>query len=81
MNINFEKQQALSYLPYIDGLRGIAIIGVLVEHFNGFEAIHGLGGFGVSVFFVLSGFLMSRILFIKKVPLNIFYRRRFARFC
>lgn len=79
MNINIEKQHGLSYLPYLDGWRGIAIIGVLIEHFNSYEAIHGLGGFGVNVFFVLSGFLMSRILFIKKVPLNIFYRRRVAR--
>lgn len=79
MNIKSEKHQVLSYLPYLDGWRGIAIIMVLLGHFNSFGEAHNLGGFGVSVFFVLSGFLMSRILFIKKIPLNIFYRRRFAR--
>lgn len=70
-----ESQKELAYLPYLDGWRGIAIIMVLIGHFGH----SSLGSFGVSVFFVLSGFLMSRILFIKKTPLNVFYRRRFSR--
>lgn len=73
-----ESQKELAYLPYLDGWRGIAIILVLISHFITGER-YDLGHFGVSIFFVLSGFLMSRILFIKKVPLNVFYRRRFAR--
>ncbi len=34
---------------------------------------------GVDVFFVLSGMLMANILFVKKVPLSIFYKRRISR--
>ncbi len=79
MNIKSESQQKLTYLPYLDGWRGIAIIMVLLGHFNSFGKTHHLGSFGVTIFFVLSGFLMSRILFIQKTPLNIFYRRRLAR--
>lgn len=77
--VKSESQKELTYLPYLDGWRGIAIIMVLLGHFTNLGATYELGRFGVSVFFVLSGFLMSRILFIKKVPLSIFYRRRFAR--
>ena len=33
----------------------------------------------MDVFFVLSGFLMSRILFVKRVPLTTFYKRRISR--
>ena len=80
MNNKSENRQLLSHLPYLDGWRGIAIIMVLFAHFSGFGDTYGfLGEFGVNIFFVLSGFLMSRILFIQKMPLCIFYRRRFAR--
>jgi len=64
------------HIPYLDGWRGTAIICVLCGHFSGVDA---LGGLGVSIFFVLSGFLMSRILFVERIPLRVFYRRRFAR--
>ncbi len=64
------------HLPYLDGWRGIAIICVLFGHFSRFD---NLGGIGVTVFFVLSGILMSRILFVDKIPLRVFYRRRLAR--
>jgi peptidoglycan/LPS O-acetylase OafA/YrhL len=57
---------ALSYMPRLDGLRAIAISGVLLTHFlpksDLLEQL-SLGGMGVRLFFVLSGYLISRILF------------------
>ncbi len=65
-------------IQYLDGWRGIAILFVLLSHFftNDFM---DMGRLGVDVFFVLSGLLMGKILFIKKTNLRIFYIRRFSR--
>lgn len=48
----------------LDSLRGIAVSLVLVHHWTDWsEGIHGgLGNIGVQLFFVLSGFLITRIL-------------------
>ncbi|MBS3955280.1 MAG: acyltransferase [Methylomicrobium sp.] len=80
MGIISDNKQSATHIPYLDGWRGIAIIMVLLAHFTSLgEKFNFLGEFGVTVFFVLSGFLMSRILFIQKVPLSTFFRRRIAR--
>jgi peptidoglycan/LPS O-acetylase OafA/YrhL len=65
------------HLPYLDGWRGTAIITVLLSHFV--ATFYGAGTYGVELFFVLSGYLISGILFIDRMPLGNFFKRRIAR--
>jgi peptidoglycan/LPS O-acetylase OafA/YrhL len=50
----------LKYRPDIDGLRAVAVLSVLFFHV-GFERFGG-GWVGVDVFFVISGFLITRLI-------------------
>lgn len=53
----------MSYYKKIDGLRSVAIIMVLVEHFAHYVSKGlSIGYFGVDLFFVISGFLITKIL-------------------
>jgi peptidoglycan/LPS O-acetylase OafA/YrhL len=68
-------------VPSLDGLRAISIGLVLLAHFvsNRFP-----GGLGVYIFFVISGFLITRLLFVElkasgRVSLPLFYARRILR--
>ncbi|MEJ9218226.1 acyltransferase family protein [Paenibacillus glucanolyticus] len=70
------------YMPGLDGLRALALIGVMGYHWNfGFAG----GGFlGVSLFFVLSGYLITDILASqwhhqRRIDLKDFWIRRFRR--
>lgn len=71
----------LNYRPDIDGLRALAVLGVVAFHFSP----HRLpGGFiGVDVFFVISGYLISLIVFTSldrgSFSLREFYARRLRR--
>lgn len=58
MDVQDSRRFRLGYHPALDGIRGVSILAVMVYH-------SGLipGGFlGVDVFFVLSGFLITRLL-------------------
>ncbi len=77
-NSSSHGRTELKRIGYLDGWRGLAILIVLIEHFLTIPGIH-LGRFGVDIFFVLSGLLMSKILFVKRVPLPTFYKRRLSR--
>jgi peptidoglycan/LPS O-acetylase OafA/YrhL len=51
---------SLSYRPEIDGLRAIAVLSVIFFHF-GVDWISG-GFVGVDIFFVISGFLITKLI-------------------
>lgn len=78
----------MNRIPTLDGWRGIAIVLVLVTHLQisllghlyGDYRWMDLGQHGVTLFFVLSGYLItSRLLGEKKIALPAFYARRFFR--
>lgn len=56
----------LRHLPYLDALRGLAILGVLVNHLLPLPGGLYYGWMGVELFFVLSGFLITRILLAER---------------
>ena len=85
----FDAFQANSYFNALDGLRAISILMVLLHHVPRFQhhLIHTLqenGRYGVSFFFVISGFLICT-LFLReerktgKIDLWKFYGRRALR--
>ena len=73
---------SISRIPGIDGLRGLAILIVMVSH--GGLGRYVPGGFGVTIFFFLSGFLITTLLRVEyarrgRVDLAAFYWRRALR--
>jgi len=60
---------ALTYRPQLDGLRCVAISFVLIEHFGGYLGTFVAGGYyGVDLFFVISGYLITAILLKAQHP-------------
>ena len=52
----------IAYRPHFDGLRAVAISAVMIAHFDFRHAPEFVASFGVCLFYVLSGFLITRIL-------------------
>ncbi len=75
--------ERLGYRPNLDGLRAVAVCLVLAYHLNAPGIMQG-GWIGVDVFFVLSGFLITRLLAEEwgrtgRIDLRAFYLRRGRR--
>ena len=74
--------RGIRYIPAIDGLRAVAVIAVMLYHL-GFTWIPG-GFLGVDLFFVISGYVITRLLLdsIQRsggLDLRAFYKARIRR--
>lgn len=70
------------YIPALNGLRAIAVLFVLVAHLGFSHLIPG--GFGVTLFFFISGMLITRLLlaefnYTNTINIKLFYLRRILR--
>ena len=87
------RGRSAKHLPELDGIRGVAILLVLMFHFLGvitpamarqsgvllaMRRVGGMGWCGVDLFFVLSGFLITGILLDTKST-GRFFRNFYAR--
>ena len=75
-------QRGIKYIPAIDGLRAVAVIAVMLYHL-GVSWIPG-GFLGVDLFFVISGYVITRLLLdsIQRsggLDLRAFYKSRLRR--
>jgi len=70
------------YVPALDGVRAVSILMVIISHYGSADLIPG--GFGVNIFFFISGLLISRQLSVElakrgRLSFGKFYLRRVAR--
>lgn len=87
--MSISKLNNLEYIKEFDSLRAIAALFVIINHVEGVfgNSFFHFGATGVGFFFVLSGFLITRILihekftlqYSKKKLLGRFYFKRFVR--
>ncbi len=93
MTTAYEKFRKARFFGSLDGLRALSIVGVILFHswwgtpyYRQFNAIPVLrqGSFGVHIFFVISGFLITTLLLREqdrfgKISIRDFYMRRALR--
>src|ERR1700730_2081242 len=73
----YQRSQAISYQPHIDGLRALAVLPVILFHFDvpGFT-----GGFvGVAIFIAISGYLITGLINSEVQRGNFCFRAFYAR--
>jgi peptidoglycan/LPS O-acetylase OafA/YrhL len=82
-----DRHARIPYEPALDGLRGLAVLAVVLFHaelvYDGRQWF-GAGFLGVDAFFVLSGFLITALLLVERqstgrIALGDFWRRRARR--
>ena len=77
-----QPKKGVRYIPALDGLRAIAVLAVIAYHL-GLPGCSG-GLMGVTVFFVISGYIVTKILLVEfsrtgKISFKDFYIRRAKR--
>ncbi|MGC9601842.1 acyltransferase family protein [Staphylococcus epidermidis] len=60
LNNEYRSAKKIRYMPGLDGLRAIAVIGIIIYHLNK-QWLTG-GFLGVDTFFVISGYLITSLL-------------------
>lgn len=78
------KPELLGWRPGLEGLRGVAVLAVMLYHFEATRDWFPGGSLGVDLFFVLSGFLITTLLLEERsragaISLLAFYQRRARR--
>jgi peptidoglycan/LPS O-acetylase OafA/YrhL len=82
MKIDIHSLRQSAYRPEIDGLRALAVVAVITNHFN--KGILPSGYLGVDIFFVISGYVVTASLYERRNAslanfLLDFYARRIKR--
>lgn len=82
--VNEQAGERLGYRPALDGLRAFAVMAVIILHYGDAPRFFAGGFLGVDLFFVLSGFLITRLLLEERGrkggnDVRSFYLRRAAR--
>jgi peptidoglycan/LPS O-acetylase OafA/YrhL len=83
ISLDSTRGATIAYKPELDGLRALAVTAVVAFHLGRLDA----GFLGVDIFFVLSGYLITKVLLAKNGDQSVFkdfYQRRFfacSRYC
>lgn len=67
MDVAVRTEPKTVYFEQLDGIRFLAVLVVMLDHWLGERNVLPLGYFGVNTFFVLSGFLITSILLKSKL--------------